>query len=121
MKPVKIKDRCTKKKYSKCDEVARLFDKIQIAFADALEADDSVESFVCNVVLDGLEEGEFTSDFVAVRKDGEYMVRECVWRKKLSLPRTAKLLSESYDYWMRRGVTDWGIVIEKEEGADGEK
>lgn len=30
MKPLKIKDRCTKKKLSKCQDVARLYDKIQI-------------------------------------------------------------------------------------------
>ena len=31
MRPLKIKDRCTKKKLKKCDEVARTYDKIQTA------------------------------------------------------------------------------------------
>lgn len=118
MKPLKIKDRCTKKKLSKCQDVARLYDKIQIAYADKLEQDGTVKEIRCNVPLENLSEGDFTSDFVCVKTDGDYMVRECAWRKKLTLPRTAKLLDASREYWIRRGVTDWGIVIEKENNAD---
>ncbi len=33
---------------------------------------------------------------------------------------TAKLLDASRDYWRRRRVTDWGIVVEKKETAEGE-
>ena len=33
MRPLKIKDRCTKKKLKKCEEVARTYDKIQTAYA----------------------------------------------------------------------------------------
>ena len=32
MRPLKIKDRCTKKKLKKCEEVARTYDKIQTAY-----------------------------------------------------------------------------------------
>ena len=67
------------------------------------------------MVLDDLDEGKFTSDFVCTKTDGDLMVRECVFRKKLSLPRTCKLLDASMQYWARRGVTDWGIVIEEME------
>jgi len=42
-------------------------------------------------------------------------VRECVFRKKLSLPRTCKLLDLSREYWTKRGINDWAIVIEQEE------
>ncbi len=51
------------------------------------------------------------------------MVRECVFRKHLTKPMTAKLLDESRNYWRRRGVTDWGIVVDKkkEEDGDGEE
>ena len=118
MKPLKIKDRCTKKKLLKCRDVARLYDKIQIAYVDKLEQDGTVKEIRCNVPLENLSEGDFTSDFVCVKTDGDYMVRECVWRKKLTLPRTAKLLDASRNYWTRRGVTDWGIVIEKEDSID---
>ena len=37
MRPLKIKDRCTKKKLKKCEEVARTYDKIQTAYADVLD------------------------------------------------------------------------------------
>lgn len=114
MRSKDYKGRCTKKKFNKCIEVAKLYDKIQIAYADVLENDPDISSFVCNVPLDDLEEGAFTSDFVCVKTDGDYLVRECVWRKKLTLPRTAKLLETSRKYWLRHGVSDWGIVIEKE-------
>ena len=115
MKPKNIKDRCTKKQFLKCSELARLFDKIQIAYASVLENDPEIESFMCNVPLDNLDEGEFTTDFVCLKTNGEYRIRECVWRKKLALPRTAKLLDASRRYWMKHGVTDWGIVVEKED------
>ena len=39
MRPLKIKDRCTKKKLKKCEEVARTYDKIQTAYADVLDKD----------------------------------------------------------------------------------
>ena len=112
--------RCTKKKFNKCEAVARTYDKIQTAYADVLEKDKSIESFQCNVLLEGLEEGEFTTDFLCRKTDGDLMVRECVFRKKLSLPRTCKLLDISRNYWARRGVTDWGIVIEREEELNEE-
>ena len=72
-------------------------------------------------MLEGFELGEYCSDFIAVKTDGELMVRECVYRKHLIKPMTAKLLDASRNYWMRRGVTDWGIVVEKKEDADGKE
>lgn len=118
MKPQKIKDRCTKRKYSKCEDIVRTYDKIQTAYAAVLEQDDAIASFQCNVALEGLEEGAFTSDFVCIGKNGDIIVQECVFRKKLTLPRTCKLLDSSRNYWMRRGVTDWAIVVETEEITD---
>ena len=115
MRPRKIKDRCTKKKLKKCEEVARTYDRIQTAYADILDHDKSIIIIRCNVPLEDFAEGEFTTDFVCTRADGEIIVRECVYRKKLSLPRTAKLLDASRQYWLRRGVTNWAIVVEKED------
>lgn len=71
------------------------------------------------VLLEGLDIGEYCSDFVAVKADGDLLVRECVYRKDLSKLKTAKLLDASKNYWRRRGVTDWGIVVEKKD-AEGE-
>ena len=114
--------RCKKRTMSKCaDGVARTYNAIESKYAEKLEADPDIREFHCQVLLDGLELGEYCSDFVAVKVDGDLRVRECVYRKYLIKPMTAKLLDASRDYWMRRGVTDWGIVIEKKEDADGEK
>ena len=121
MRPLKIKDRCTKKKLKKADEVIRTYDKIQTAYAEILDKDENIKSIQCNVPLENLEEGEFTTDFVCTKTDGDLMVRECVFRKKLSLPRTCKLLDISRKYWRRRGIEDWGIVIEQEEQESEEK
>lgn len=114
--------RCEKRTMSKCaDGVARTYNVIESRYADKLEENPDVKEFRCQVLLEGLEIGEYCSDFVATKLDGDLMVRECVFRKHLTKPMTAKLLDASRLYWRRRGVTDWGIVVEKKEAADGEE
>ena len=44
--------------------------------------------------------------------NGELMVRECVSRKILPRPLTIKMLDLSQAYWMKKGVKDWGLVID---------
>lgn len=114
MRKKNFKGRCEKRLISKCEGVCRTYDVIQSAYADILQADDSISEIRCNVLLDGLPEGEYTSDFVCIRTDGEVMVRECVQRKHLIKPLTVKLLDASRKYWVRRGVSDWGLVIDEE-------
>ena len=109
--------RCTKRKLKKSEEVAKTYDKIQTAYADILDRDPKVNSIRCNVPLDG---EDYMTDFVCTKQDGDLMVRECVFRSKLSLPRTCKLLDISREYWRKRGVTDWAIVVEKED-SDAEE
>ena len=122
MRPKNFKGgRCIKTKLKKCEEVARTYDKIQTAYADVLDKDKNVEVIKCNVLLENLEDGEFTTDFLCTKTNGDLMVRECVFRKKLSLPRTCKLLDASRKYWARRGITDWAIVVEEGESADEEE
>ena len=106
--------KCVKMKLQKCEEVIRTYDNIQTAYAQILDKNENIKSIQCNIPLDSIEEGEFTTDFLCEKIDGDFMVRECVFRKKLSLPRTAKLLDISRCYWMKRGIEDWGIVIEEE-------
>lgn len=114
--------RCEKRSMSKCaDGVARTYNAIESKYAEKLEADPDVKEFRCQVLLDGMELGEYCSDFVAVKTDGDLMVRECVFRKHLTKPMTAKMLDASRNYWRRRGVADWGIVVEKKEASDGEE
>ena len=109
------KVRTTKRKLSKCEGVCRTFCDLQYAYADILEKDDSVISFQCNVPLTDLEEdGSYTSDFVITNDKGEIAVRECVLRKHLTKPMTVKMLDISREFWLRHGVSDWGLVVDEE-------
>ena len=108
------KGRCEKRTLSKSKDVCRLYDSIQSAYADMLQDNKEIKEIRCNVLLDGLAEGEYTSDFVCVKDDGDLMVRECVFRKFLMKPMTVKLLDASREYWLNHGVSDWGIVTDAE-------
>lgn len=124
MKPKGYKrTRCEKRSMSKCaDGVARTYNVLESKYAETLEQNPDVKEFRCQFLLEGLEMGEYCSDFVATKVDGDLMVRECVFRKHLTKPMTAKLLDESRNYWRRRGVTDWGIVVDKKkEDVNGEE
>lgn len=111
--------RCEKRTLSKCsDGVVKTFNDIESRYADKLQENPEVKEFRCQVLLDGLELGEYCSDFVAVKVDGDLLVRECVYRKHLTKPLTSKLLDASRAYWIKRGVVDWGIVVEKEDSGN---
>ena len=60
-----FKGRCRKWKLEKCKDVMRAYSAIQAAYAERLAVDDGVKEFRCNVEMTGLEEGEYTSDFVS--------------------------------------------------------
>ena len=53
------KGRCEKRVVGKCEGVCRIYDPIQSAYADILQQDDRVVKFQCNVLLEGLAEGEY--------------------------------------------------------------
>ena len=80
-----------------------------------LEENQEIKEIQCNVFLDGLEVGEYTSDFVCKKTGNHLMVRECVEEKYLMKPMTVKLLDASRVYWLKLGVQDWGLVIDGEE------
>lgn len=109
-----FKGRCTKQTLHKAEDVIRTYSAVQTAQALILDKDSSVVSIQANVPFDDDELKDYVSDFVCQKRDGEYMVRECVFRKQLTYPKTCKELDLSRNYWLRRGVTDWVIVIEKE-------
>lgn len=111
MRKKNFKGRCEKRVISKCKDVCRTYDQIQFAYADILANDNSIQKICCNVPL---EELEYTTDFLCVKTNGDLMVRECVFRKHLTKPLTVKLLDTSKEYWLRRGVEDWGLVIDAE-------
>lgn len=108
------KGRCQKIKLKKSKDVVRTYSGIQAAYAQELEKEKEIKEFQCNVALTGLEIGEYTSDFVCVKENGDLRVRECVDRKYLMKPLTVKLLEASREYWRRNGVADWGMVINEE-------
>ena len=120
MRKLHYKGRCTKRKLSKCKDVCRTYDRIQTAFADWLQDNTDIITFECNVKIENNSEDQYTSDFYAEKRDGTRMVRECVWRKNLSRPTTAKLLDISRNYWLARGIENWGIVIEKVVSDEGQ-
>lgn len=111
MRKRNFKGRCTKRYVPKCTDICRTYDALQEAYADVLSQSEDVKEFRCNVYLDGLADGDYTTDFVCTKTDGTIMVRECVYRSRLIKPMHYKLLEESRSYWRHRGVTDWGIVI----------
>lgn len=115
MRKKNYKGRCEKRSLNKCKEICRTYDNIQSAYADILQQNESITEIRCNVLLDGLVLGEYSTDFVCVKTDNDLMVRECVNRKYLTKPMTVKLLDISREYWSKHGVTDWGIVTNDEE------
>lgn len=121
MRKKNYKGRVEKRNLNKCEDVCRTFDKIQYLYADLLSESADVKSFQVNVLLEGLDIGDYTSDFVVTKVDGNIVVRECVSRKYLTKPLTAKLLDACRNYWISHGVSDWGIVVDKEEGELNEK
>ena len=109
------KGRCEKKVIGKCRDVVRTYSALQAAYVEILQENDEIKEIRCNVLLEGLEAGEYTSDFVCIKADNDLMVRECVQRKLIRKPMTVKLLDASKEYWLRHGVSDWGLVIDAEE------
>jgi hypothetical protein len=97
MRKKNYKGRCEKRKLSKCKGVCKTYDALQYTYADMLEADNDIVEIRCNVQLEGMD---YTSDFLCIKANGEYMVRECVYRKLLTKPMTMKMLESSRQYWM---------------------
>ena len=113
MKKVDYKGRCIKRQLSKCKDVCRSYSEMQDDYARFLQINDDVKAFSCNVQLaDDHETESYTSDFVITLADGTLRVRECVYRKHLERPSTARLLDLSKEYWLSKGVVDWGIVVD---------
>lgn len=110
----KYKGRCIKKSVGKAKEICRTYNDIQVTYLDILQGNEEITEIKCNIPLDGDEIGEYNTDFLCVKSNGDLMVRECVFRKLLTKPMTAKLLDMSRNYWIHHGVEDWGLVIDEE-------
>lgn len=114
MRKKNYKGRCEKRTISKSKEVCKIYDGIQSAYVDILQESKEIKEIRCNVLLTGVEEDKYTSDFVCTKINNDIMVRECVFQKQLTKPMTVRLLDVSKEYWSKRGVSDWGIVTNEE-------
>lgn len=112
MRKKNYKGRCEKRAIKKCESICKTFDPIQSAFVTILDNRNDIAEIQCNVELEG-DASDFTTDVVAIKTNGQLMVRECVSRKILSRPLTLKWLEISQTYWYHRGVTDWGLVVDE--------
>lgn len=110
MRKKNYKGRVTKRYLPKCCDICRTYDPIMSVYADLLSQREDIEEFRCNVYLEGIE-GDYTTDFLCKKTDGSYMVRECVYRSRIVKPMHYKMLEQSRNYWLHRGIVDWGCVI----------
>lgn len=69
MRKKNYKGRCQKRMLDKRQEACRTYDGIQSAYADVLQEHDEIKEIRCNVLLERLELGEYTIDFVCVKSD----------------------------------------------------
>ncbi len=97
---------------------SEILGKLQEAVVRMLDIDPNIRSFQCHVLLEGLACGKYTSDIVYTTVDGETGVMECFSTTQLKKRESAVLMDESRNYWLRRGVTDWTLVINDEQAAD---
>ena len=115
MRKKNYKGRCDKRLINKCKLHCKTYDAIQAAYVEMLDKDPAVVEIQCNVPLDGEDVKEYMTDVVAIMSNGEIRVRECVFQNVLGKPMTMRLLDLSQSYWQRRGVTDWGLVVDAAE------
>lgn len=112
MRKKNYKGRCEKQALEKFTTICKTYDPIQTAYANILVENKDIAEVRCNVILDSENCCEYMTDFVCTKINGDLMVRECISRKLLSKPQTATLLEMSQNYWLRHGVTDWGLVVD---------
>ena len=102
-----------KRKLSKCNKVFVAFNELQLKYGETLESNEEILDIKSNVELTNFELGDnFTTDFLCTKRDGEMLVRECVYRKNLLKPAVIKMLDASRNYWKSRGIDNWGIVLD---------
>lgn len=108
------KGRCEKLSVSKAKDVCHIYNDIQKEYLFKLQDDKNIKEIRCNVFMEGLELGEFTSDFQCITIANDIIIRECVHHNTITKPLTAKRLDASREYWLRHGIEDWGIVTDEE-------
>ena len=114
MRKKNYKGRCEKQSLEKFTTICKTYDPIQSAYANILVKNKDIAEVRCNVILDD-DCSEYMTDFVCTKINGDLMVRECISIRLLEKPLSMKLLDMSRTYWLRHGVTDWGIVVDAAE------
>ena len=114
MRKKNYKGRCEKQSLDKFTTICKTYEPLQAAYAKLLSKNDDIIEARCNVALDD-DCSEYMTDFVCTKSNGELMVRECMGRNLLHRPQMAALLDRSRTYWLRRGISDWGIVVDAAE------
>lgn len=115
MRRKNFKGKCVKRNVGKAKGICCTYDDIQFAYLDVLQNNPEIKEIRCNIAFDSPELEEYTSDYFCTKENDDLMVRECVFRKLLLKPKTAKLLDASRLYWLKRGVNDWGLVVDEKE------
>ena len=64
MRKKNYKGRVVKRYLPKYNDVCRTYDPIMTCYADLVSKMEEVEEFRCNVYLEGLTEGDYTTDFL---------------------------------------------------------
>lgn len=113
MQKQNYKGKCIKQRFYKHEGACRLYQDIQEAYANILDNDETVKEFRCNVPIE-VQNEKYTSDFMIIYQNGEIAIRECVKRNLLPKPKTAKSLDSSRLYWMKHGISNWGLIINAE-------
>lgn len=114
MRKKNYKGKYIKRSVGKEEGVCKTYEAIQISYLEVLQNSPDIAEICCNIPLEDEEAEEYTTDFLCVKADNDLMVRECIFRRHLLRPKTAHLLDISKEYWLRRGVEDWGLVINEE-------
>jgi hypothetical protein len=111
MRKKTYKGRCEKRSLEKFTSICKTYDPIQSAYANILVKNKDIAEVRCNVILDD-DCSEYMTDFVCTKTNGDLMVRECISIRLLEKPLSMKLMDMSRTYWLRHGVSDWGIVVD---------
>ena len=115
MRNIKTHSKSIKKKLNKCSDVFIAFNEIQYQYGCELDLNDEIKEIKCNVRLIDFELGDnYTSDFYIIKNNGEVIIRECVFKERINKPLTISLLDASRNYWLSKGITDWGIVLNED-------
>ena len=102
-----------KKKLNKCKGTFYAYNDIQFRYGDVLDKREDILEIKCNVRIDCELGNNYTTDFYVVKNDESIMIRECVYKKSLLKPMNIKLLDASRNYWISKGISDWGIVLDE--------